>query len=423
MAYGKSNRPLLAVLDRDEVFSWKLAEYMNARSSFPFEAAAFTKPDRFLAFLEEQEVGVLLMDEDLLYEQSYEHFADKAARAVPICLLLEGSRREGPVEAESPYRVLGRYRAADVLIDEILQICAEAGEALVSVGSVSGKQPADSGSERSRRGFGEPAFGGLESQSAGKGEVGAGLTGGIRESGGDIRESAGGVRESGGAGPGLSVRQLPQGCELICVYSPIGRCGKTAFSLALGEILAEEKRVIYLNLERYSGLRDLGIVGEAAGDINDLVYYCRMDTDSLVYRLSSLVRTFRDLDYITPSVSGEDIMRISAQEWKNVFAALAAAGEYDVVLVDLDISVEDAILLLNMSNRVYMPLLHEKICEAKVAQFFEAAGRLGAGALRERIRQVYLPPIREELWGLDTSARLARGKMGAYVRKLLSKDE
>ena len=131
MAYGKSNRPLLAVLDRDEVFSWKLAEYMNARSSFPFEAAAFTKPDRFLAFLEEQEVGVLLMDEDLLYEQSDEHFADKAARAVPICLLLEGSRREGPVEAESPYRVLGRYRAADVLIDEILQICAEAGEALV----------------------------------------------------------------------------------------------------------------------------------------------------------------------------------------------------------------------------------------------------------------------------------------------------
>ena len=219
------------------------------------------------------------------------------------------------------------------------------------------------------------------------------------------------------------MRQLPQGCELISVYSPIGRCGKTAFSLALGEILAEEKRVIYLNLERYSGLRDLGIVGEAAGDINDLVYYCRMDTDSLVYRLSSLVRTFRDLDYITPSVSGEDIMRISAQEWKNVFAALAAAGEYDVVLVDLDISVEDAILLLNMSNRVYMPLLHEKICEAKVAQFFEAAGRLGAGALRERIRQVYLPPIREELWGLDTSARLARGKMGAYVRKLLSKDE
>ena len=41
--------------------------------------------------------------------------------------------------------------------------------------------------------------------------------------------------------------------KLIGVYSPVGRSGKTSFALALGEILAETKQVLYLNLEEYSG--------------------------------------------------------------------------------------------------------------------------------------------------------------------------
>ena len=40
---------------------------------------------------------------------------------------------------------------------------------------------------------------------------------------------------------------------IIGVFSPLGRCLKTSFALALGQILAKERAVLYLNLESYSG--------------------------------------------------------------------------------------------------------------------------------------------------------------------------
>ena len=41
------------------------------------------------------------------------------------------------------------------------------------------------------------------------------------------------------------------------VYSPLGRCLKTSFALTLGQILAKERAVLYLNLEEYSGFEEM----------------------------------------------------------------------------------------------------------------------------------------------------------------------
>mgnify|MGYP000078486855 FL=1 len=41
---------------------------------------------------------------------------------------------------------------------------------------------------------------------------------------------------------------LKKTMEIVGVFSPLGRCLKTSFSLALGQILARERAVLYLNL-------------------------------------------------------------------------------------------------------------------------------------------------------------------------------
>ena len=45
--------------------------------------------------------------------------------------------------------------------------------------------------------------------------------------------------------------------KVIGVYSPVGGSGKTVFALTLGQVLAESKNVLYLNLEECSGLAEL----------------------------------------------------------------------------------------------------------------------------------------------------------------------
>ena len=50
---------------------------------------------------------------------------------------------------------------------------------------------------------------------------------------------------------------LKKTTEIYAVYSPLGRCLKTSFALTLGQILAKERAVLYLNLEEYSGFEEM----------------------------------------------------------------------------------------------------------------------------------------------------------------------
>ena len=45
--------------------------------------------------------------------------------------------------------------------------------------------------------------------------------------------------------------------DMIGIYSPVGRCCKTLFALTVAQILGEEKQVLYLNMEDYSGFETL----------------------------------------------------------------------------------------------------------------------------------------------------------------------
>ena len=347
----RNERPLLAVLDQDETYVWKLTEYMNAKSGFPFEAAAFTDLEKLSAYQKRQEIQALLMDEDFLtgHEETISGLSPQ--------IFLLSDQAESSM-GNSRYRVLNRYTPAEELISRLMDACA-------------GFRP-----DESRQEHREPD----------------------------------GLRRSWG---------FPAECELIGIYSPVGRCGKTGFALALGEVLAEKKRVIYLNLERYSGLKDIGVMSEEAGDINDLIYFCRIDPENLVYRLGAMIRTFRNLDYIAPPVSGEDVMNIDADEWSNVLTALVRAGEYETVILDLGISVTDAIPLLERCTRIYMPVLDDRVSEAKRSHFYRAAECMGRARLTEKVMPLHLPVLKEELWGKDMPARLLRGKMGAFARRLV----
>ena len=50
---------------------------------------------------------------------------------------------------------------------------------------------------------------------------------------------------------------LKKTTEIIGIFSPLGRCLKTSFALTLGQILAKERAVLYLNMEEYSGFEEL----------------------------------------------------------------------------------------------------------------------------------------------------------------------
>lgn len=74
---------------------------------------------------------------------------------------------------------------------------------------------------------------------------------------------------------------------------------KTSFALTLGQILAKEKAVLYLNLEEYAGFEELMGKGFSQ-NLSDLLYFVRQENGNLIYKMNGMIQTVNNLDYIPP---------------------------------------------------------------------------------------------------------------------------
>lgn len=92
---------------------------------------------------------------------------------------------------------------------------------------------------------------------------------------------------------------LKKKVEIIGIYSPVGRSLKTSLALTYGQIRAREHKVLYLNLEEYAGFETL-LEEKYEADLADLLYFARLGSGNLVYRMGSLIRHLGGLDYIPP---------------------------------------------------------------------------------------------------------------------------
>ena len=210
--------------------------------------------------------------------------------------------------------------------------------------------------------------------------------------------------------------------KVLGVYSPAGRTGKTCFALALGEILAETKQVLYINFEEFSGFEELFGVRYRA-DLSDLIYFARQKEGSMVYKLNSVIQTFHELSYIPPVLSPADIRDVTGQEWLSFLGEILAYCEYDVVILDLSGQVDELFQILGACHKIYMPVQEDRISAAKTAQFYKLAGMLEMEGLEEKIIRLHLPnqPLSKE--GGDLTQQLVWGEMGGFVRKLLWEEE
>ena len=103
---------------------------------------------------------------------------------------------------------------------------------------------------------------------------------------------------------------LKKTTEIIGIFSPLGRCLKTSFALTLGQILAKDRAVLYLNLEEYAGF-DVLMNRQFDGDISDLMYSNRdKRMDATIVR----DKTEWQKEYIETNMGGSASQGIRSKE-------------------------------------------------------------------------------------------------------------
>ena len=225
------------------------------------------------------------------------------------------------------------------------------------------------------------------------------------------------ARDEGGREQG-AVLKPPM--KIVGVFSPVGRCMKTSFALALGQCLAGMKATLYMNFEAASGLRHL-LKCEWERDISDVIYYIRRGERSITARLLPLIREIGALGFVPPSPSLSEICSVTADEWSVLFGSLRRDSSYEVLVLDLG---ELPLInpdILEECDLIYMPVRDDAVAKAKLTEFREKAEQMESD-VASRLIPVRISAGSAPLGGRDFAEQLPYGPVGKFARERILKD-
>lgn len=219
--------------------------------------------------------------------------------------------------------------------------------------------------------------------------------------------------------PGFALKREVNICG---VYSPVSRCGKTCFALTLGQILARQKSVLYINLEDYSGFASL-LERETSSDISDVMYFLRQNRGSVVLKLNSVMQKLGSMDYLPPAPCSQDLREISLSEWIQLLNELVSFSSYETIILDIGQPVGEVFSLLSQCSVIYMPVCTDIVSRAKILQYENLLREMDFGEILEKTRKLVLPFCTPMMQGEYFLEQLTDGQMGDYVKELLKQEE
>lgn len=202
---------------------------------------------------------------------------------------------------------------------------------------------------------------------------------------------------------------------IITVYSPVRRCFRTTFAYALGEVLAEKEKVLYLNLEEFSGFNQL-MQKNFMSDLSDLLFYIDQKKRNFPCKLASMVEKDGMLDFVPPVISPFDILSTDRESWARLFNELCCC-DYSKIVVDLSDSVSGFLDILNASEIIYMPVRDDTVSKAKLEQYEAMMRILEHEDILEKTKRLSIPFMSDLRGNLSS---IADSPMGSYVRANLS---
>lgn len=179
--------------------------------------------------------------------------------------------------------------------------------------------------------------------------------------------------------------------KLISIYSPIKRCQKTIFSLILSRILSENEQVLYVNLEEYSGFSKI-FEKEYQADLADVLYYWK-EKMNWEEQLENSLEKWKELSYIPPVRCPFDIKNMTAKEWREWFCSLLKREEFSYIVCDFGDGFPEMEQVLELSDKIYMPIKKDKIARAKVEEYEKYLSICGWEELKDKIYKVDLPAL------------------------------
>ena len=217
---------------------------------------------------------------------------------------------------------------------------------------------------------------------------------------------------------GISGTGLQKDTKMLGVYSPIGRCGKTSLALVLGQLLAQNYKAVYVNLEEWPGFER--IIGVYEGmDISDLIYYIKQGKEELGMYINGMLQEVNGLKILPPVKIAPDIQELG-EEVNKLLQEVAKSECYDVILVDFGRQIKSMLPVLQNLEKLYMPVLKDPASRAKLEEFFRFLRNSDYREMEKKIKQCRLNFT--EQMECQTAEELYYGSFGTQAAELLKEE-
>jgi cellulose biosynthesis protein BcsQ len=200
--------------------------------------------------------------------------------------------------------------------------------------------------------------------------------------------------------------------QIIGIYTPIGRCLQTTFSLTLGQMLARRFKTLYLNFEVYSGFSRL-LSRTFDSDISDLMYYFACAREKLACRMESMVETVNGLDFIPPAEIYQNLAGIRGSQWMDLFQEIEKSSEYEYLILDLTDSIMDLWEVLKGCDHIYTISRDDGMAMAKIEQYEKVLEQMEYGEITARTTRWKLPVFKQLPRQME---ELTYGELAKYIK-------
>lgn len=178
--------------------------------------------------------------------------------------------------------------------------------------------------------------------------------------------------------------------EVYGVYSPIGRCGKSALAESLAENFGKKKKTLLLDLQSFSALKEQ-LSEEELWDLADMIYFLRQGKKTFLYKLSSIVRSREWFDYILPMKTPADLRSVTLAEWTELLEKLALDSDYRVIIIDFGYEICGLFQFLSQCTKIYTPVLPDLSSRGKIENFEWNLREEHCEKVLESVQKIYLP--------------------------------
>lgn len=202
--------------------------------------------------------------------------------------------------------------------------------------------------------------------------------------------------------------------KIIAFYAPAKHLLQSTIALTMGQMLAKEKKVLYLNLEPNSGFEYL-LQRTYEHDLMDILFFLKEDRENFRQRMESMLERVGMLEYIPPVFCYPDMEEVESSLWHKLLQRIADEMEYEVIILDLTEHTRGLLSLLELCDEIYTCLPDNELSRARTNQYEKTLQHMKKENILERTKKSFVPVFHDVPM---TIAGTTHGELVNYIKKI-----